>query len=184
MPRCLGLLEPRRPVTLVLREVAEFVGEDCLHIGLSDWMLHGATLRRDLDCGAGNSQQTVAACGGEFAEERHLIGEDAELVARNHVELKQLRVEEAWRPSAGNHCFGVDLVDVFERPSELAIDFCVDEFAHALGGLFVDHWVPDGAAVLQPVQIDRTVLTQRIEIGSAAVVLIEQTRLAIADHQG
>ena len=183
MPRCLGLLEPRCPVVLVLGEVVELVREDCLHVGLGDWMLHRAALRRDLDLGAGNCQQTVAACGGEPAEERHLIGEDAELVARNHVELKQLRVEEAWRASAGNHSFGVDLVDVFERPSELAIDLGIDEFAHPLGGLFVDHWVPDGAAVLQPVQIDVTVLTQCIEVGSAAVVLIEQTRLTIADHQ-
>ena len=78
---------------------------------------------------------------------------------------------------------GVDRLDVAHRPGELAVDLGVDERAHPLRRLVVDHRVPDGPAVLQPVQVHPAVAAQVGEVGGAAVVLVDQHRGAVVDHQ-
>ena len=111
-----------------------------------------------------------------MVEERALVGEDAQLVTGDDVEVEQFRIEEARWAGARHHRCGVDRLDVAHRPRELAVDLGIDQLAHPLRRLVVDHRVPDRAAVLQPVQVDRTVRAQRVEVGGAAVVLVDEPR--------
>ena len=105
--------------------------------------------------GAGDGQDTSVPGAGETVHEHPLVGEDAQLVAVDDVEVEELGVEEARRAGARHDRRRVDRLDVAHRPGELALDLGVDEPAHPLGRLVVHHRVPDRAAVLQPVQIDR-----------------------------
>ena len=86
-------------------------------------------------------------------------------------------------PALGTTARGAECLDVAHRPGELAGDLGVDQLAHALQRLLVDHRVPDRSAVLQPVQIDRSVGAQRVEIVGPAVVLVDQTSGSVADDQ-
>ena len=103
------------------------------------------------------------------------------LVAVDDVEVEQLGVEEARRPGARHDRPGVDRLDVAHRPGELALDLGIDEWPHLAVGHVVDHRVPDRSAVLQPVQVDRAVGAQRVEVGRAAVVLVDDADVAVAD---
>ena len=87
-------------------------------------------------------------------------------------------------PALGTTARGADRLDVAHRPGELAVDLGVDQLAHPLRRLVVDHRVPDRPAVLQPVQIDRTVGAQRVEVVGSAVVLVDEPRGPVADDEG
>ena len=77
-------------------------------------------------------------------------------------------------PALGTTARAPMRLDVAHRPGELAVDLGVDQLAHALRRLLVHHRVPDRAGVLQPVQVDRAVGAQRVEVVGAAVVLVDQ----------
>ena len=106
------------------------------------------------------------------------------LVALDDVEAEEVLVEEARRPGAGHHGAGVDLLHEAEGPGELALD--LRRALPALLGLghLVDHRVPDGPGELEPVQVDRPVGAELAQVVGAAVVLVDQTGLAVGDHQG
>ncbi len=142
-----------------------------------------AATAADLDRRARDRQHAGVAGGAQPGEERALVDEDARLVAGDDVEVEQLGVEEARRPSRGHDRTGVDRLDVAHRPRQLALDLGVDEVAHRHLVHLVDHRVPDRAAVLQPVQIDRTVGGEGGEVGRAAVVLVDQPAGAVADDE-
>ena len=158
--------------------------EDRPHLGVGHGVGDGDGVGRDVDGGAGDGQHTGAPGCGQALHEHPLVGEDAQLVAGDHVEAVQLGVEERRRPGAGHHGPRPDGLDVAHRPGELAVDLGVDQLAHPLGGLFVHHRIPDGAAVLQPVEVDRAVRVQRVQVVGAAVVLVHQTAAAVADDEG
>ena len=120
---------------------------------------------------------------GEAVEERALVDEDARLVAVDHVEVEQLGVEEARRAGARHDGPGADRLDVAHRPGQLALDLGPHERLQLAGGQLVDHRVPDRPAVLQPVQVDGAVGAQRVEVGRAAVVLVDDAHLAVADDE-
>ena len=169
-------LDPWQPVGLVLGEVGGLVGEDRGDLVVGERMGDGALATLEVDRRAGDRQDPVTAVLGQQVEEDPLIGEDAQLVAGDHVETEQLGVEERRRAGARHDGAGVDRLDVAHRPGELAVDLGVDELAHPLRRLVVDHRVPDRPAVLQPVQVDRSVAAQRVEVGGAAVVLVDEDR--------
>ena len=121
--------------------------------------------------------------GVESFHERTLIGEDAQLVAGDHVETEKIGVQKRWGASAGYHRSRIQNFDITHRASKLTFDFCVDEFAHDAGRLVVHHRIPNGPAVLHPVQVDWSVRRERIEIVGAAIVLVDHTTSCIGNDQ-
>ena len=111
----------------------------------------------DLDRRAGDGEDAVVSGAGEAVEERALVAEDRRLVAVDEVEVEQVGVEEARGPGAGHDGPGVDGLDVAHRPGQLAVDLGPHQGLQLAGGQLVDHRVPDGPAVLQPVEVDGTV---------------------------
>ena len=128
----------------------------------------------DVDGGARDGEHTGAVRLRETVQEDALVGEDAELVALDDVQTEQVRVEEGRRPGAGHHGTRIDCLHVPHRTGELTVDLGVHQFTHPFGRLLVDHGVPDGAAVLDPVQVDRSMSTQGFEVAGAAVVLVDE----------
>ena len=146
-------------------------------------MADGDVVGRDVDRRARHGQHAVVPRVPEALEEHALVDEDARLVTVDHVEVEQLRVEEARRPRARHDGPSADRLDVPHRPRQLAVDLGPHEGPHLVGGHVVDHRVPDRPAVLQPVQVDGTVGAQRVEVGRAAVVLVDETGRAVAHHE-
>ena len=68
------------------------------------------------------------------------------------------------------------------RAAELALNLGRGERALIFFAVFVDHRVPDCSAELQPVHIDRAAFEKFGDVTDAAVVLIDEPRLAVADH--
>ena len=132
---------------------------------------------------AGDVQHTTMAGVGESSQEVRLVGEDAQLVAVDHVEREQLLVEERRRPGAGDHVAGIDVLDVAHRSSELSVDLGLAQAALVVVGHLVDHRVPDRARELQPVQVDGAVSTQLCEVVRPAVVLVDEDRGPVGHHQ-
>ena len=74
----------------------------------------------------------VDAFVGEPVEEHGGVGEDRQLVARDHVEAEQLGVEEAGRAGRRHDGPGADRLDVADGPGELRGDLRVAELALVL----------------------------------------------------
>ena len=136
----------------------------------------------DLELGARNCQlASKPACGQQF-EERPLVGEDRHLVAVDHVEVPEIRVEERGRSGAGHDRPRADRLDVLHRPRELAVDLRLAQPALLVVGHVVHHRIPDRTGVLEPVQVDRPVRAECVEVGRAAVVLVDEARSAVGHH--
>ncbi len=178
------LVEPSLPVGAVALEVGRLVVEDRVDVGFGDRMDDVDRVGGDLDRRAGDRQHAMTAGPLEPGDERALVGEDRQLVARDHVEVEQLVVEEDRRAGAGHDGPCVDRLDVPHRPGELALDLGLAQHALLVVGHVVDHRVPDRPRVLQPVQVDRAVGGERVEIGGAAVVLVDEAARAVGhDHR-
>ena len=92
-------------------------------------------------------------------------------------------IEEARRSGARHDGAGADRLDVAHGAGQLAVDLRPDERRQLAVGQLVHHRVPDRPAVLQPVQVDRAVGAQRVEVGGAAVVLVDEADVAVADDE-
>ena len=157
MPAGLHPIQPRQPIGLIVQQVLALVDEDRVDRRL--WhRVRDVERWSDFDLGAGNGENALAASSLETRQERELVGEDAQLVAIDDVELKQVGVEERGRTCAGYHRARIDRLDVTHRALKLTGHLRVHQGAHPVGRLFVDHRVPNRAAVLQPVQVDRAML--------------------------
>ena len=89
---------------------------------------------------------------------------------------------KAGGPALGTTARASIVLDVAHRPRELAVDLRRAQPSLLVVGHVVHHRVPDGARVLEPVQVDRAVGAQRVEVGGAAVVLVDEPRLAVVHH--
>ena len=177
------LLQPSGPIGVVVGQVAGLVRKDCVDLLDGHRMFDGDGLGADLDCRARNRQYPGSPACRKARQKCALIGENAELVASDHIEVGQVGIKKARWPGAGHHGAGIECFDVAHCPRVLTVDLGVDKLAHPISRLVVDHWVPDRAAVLQPMQIDRTVAAQRIEVGGAAIVLVDDSDRSVTDHQ-
>ena len=110
------------------------------------------------------------------------VGEDG-LPAGHVVEAVQLLVEEARRSGHGHDVRGAGHLHVLHRTFRLAAPLVGDEAALLLVGDVVHHRVPDGAAVLQEVDVARPELVQHAEVGGVGVVLVEHGRRRVGHHQ-
>ena len=171
-----------QPVGLVARQVLALAFEDRRHLVVGDRVLGRDGVRPDVDRRPRDRQHAAVPGRREAAEERALVDEDARLVAGHDVEMEQRRIEEARRTGRRHDGPGVDRLDVAHRPRQLALDLGVDEVAHRGVVHLVDHRVPDRPAVLQPVEVDRSVRGEGREVGGPAVVLVDEPARAVADH--
>ena len=182
IPPCLQIGEPRRPVGLIPTQVRLFVGEDRRDVGVADRVGHLDGIGGDLDGGARNGEHPLLADGVDARQERRLVGKDRHLVARDHVEVPEIFVEEARWSSTRHNGAGTDFHDVAHRTRRLRLDLGLTEPALLVVGQVVHHRVPDRPRVLQPVQVDRAMRPQCTQVGGAAVVLIHEPALAVEDH--
>lgn len=135
----------------------------------------------DSDRCAGDVHDSVVAAALQHVEEYGLVGENARLGSVDHVEVEQIRIKEAWRTCARSDRASADCLDIAHGPSELSVDLGIAcEFLCPLFHL-VDHRVPDGSGVLQPVEIDGAVGAELGEVGGSTVILVHNDGI-VGDH--
>ena len=141
---------------LVLLQVPALVVEDL--IDTVERVRHRQPIGLDVDRRAGNGEDASVAGRVEPAEERPVVDEDARLVAAHQIEVEQVGIEEARRTGARDDGTRPDRLDVAHRARQLAVDLGADQVVQVVVREVVHHRVPDRAAVLQPVQVHRTVV--------------------------
>ncbi len=131
----------------------------------------------------GYVHHAVAPGVGESPQERGLVGEDAHLVAVDHVEGEEVVVEKCGRAGTRHDVAGVDVLDVAHRTGELGVDLRLAQSTLVVERHLVHHRVPDRPRELQPVQVDGAVRPQLREVVGATVVLVDQDRGAVGHDQ-
>ena len=116
VPRRLQIIEPWPPVSSILVEVRTLVVEDRQDVGFGERMGDLDRVGPDLDRRSRDVQQAGPSHRREPLQERPLIREDAHLVAVDQVQAEQFVVEEARWAHARHDRTGVDVLDVAHRP--------------------------------------------------------------------
>ena len=109
------------------------------------------------------------------------IREDVVGITVEVVKVHQVVIEEAGWSGAGHDVGGADLLRVAEGALHLGDPLLAAESVFHLLRKAVDHRVPDGAGVLQEVDIVGAERLQRLEMDGAGVVLVEDLHLAIVE---
>ena len=119
-----------------------------------------------------------------LVQEHQLVREDVRRVAVIVVEVTQFGVQETRWPSGRDDPGGAHLRDVLTAAVHSALPFLGAEGFLGAGRHVVDHWVPDGARVLQHVHVDVPELFgQHVKIDGAGVIHVESRCGAVGYHE-
>jgi hypothetical protein len=86
-----------------------------------------------------------------------LVGEDGHIVRSEHVEMKELFIEEAGRTSRREYDSGTDRLDILFCSGKLALDLRLCKRTFVVNRKVIDHWIPNRSTELQIVKVNGTV---------------------------
>ena len=95
------------------------------------------------DAGSWNIGDAVTLYRVQLSNKFCLIWEYRKTIFRYVIESKEFRIQKTWWASRWNDGTGVQSLDIAHGSRKLALNFQINEFAHSLSRLVVNHRIPN-----------------------------------------